>query len=100
MRQSAAAGAESPDRLRCETQEPAQPFAPLFDEGFAVDEDKCGAPAAHDQVRCEHGLAPARRRAQDADFMSKESPGSGTLRAVEFAEELKLERFAYNTFVG
>ena len=100
VRQSAAAGAEPPDRLRCETQEPAQPFAPLLDQGFAVDEDKCGAPAARDQVRCEHGLAPARRRAQDADFMPKERPGSGTLRAVEFAEDLKLELFANNTFVA
>ena len=73
--QSAAAGAQPPDRLGCETQERAQPFAPLFDQGFAVDEDECGALAARDQVRCEHGLAPARRRAQDADFHAEGAPG-------------------------
>ena len=35
----------APDRLRCDVEELAEPFGPLFDEGFAVNEDKGGAPA-------------------------------------------------------
>ena len=99
-RQSASASAEPPDRLRRDVKELAQPFDPLFDEGFAVDEDKRGASAAGDQVCREHGLAPARGCAQDADVMPKECAGGGALRVVELAAEFELERLAVDTLVA
>ena len=99
-RQSASAGAESPDRLRCDVEELAEPFGPLFDEGFAVDEDKGGAPAGGDQVCREHGLAPARGCAQDADVMLEERAGGRVLRIVEFAAKFEFERLAIDAFVA
>ena len=98
--QAPPASAEPPDRLRRDVEELAEPFDPLFDQRFAVDEDKRGALAAGDEVCREHGLAPARGCAQDADVMLKECAGSGVLRVVELAGEFDLDLLAVNTLVA
>jgi hypothetical protein len=99
-RQPASASSELSDRLRRDVKEVAEPFAPLFDEGLAVNEDKRGTPAAGDQVCREHRLAPARGRAEDTDVMLKERAGSGALRIVELATEFDLKRLAVDTLVA
>jgi hypothetical protein len=65
-----------------------------------VDEDKRGAPAAGDQVCCEHGLTPARGCAQDSDVVLKERAGSGVLRVVELTGKFELDHLAGDTFVA
>ena len=93
-RQSASASAESPDRLRCDVEELAEPLDPLLDERLAVDEDQRGAPSTGDEVRSEHRFAPARGCAEDADVMLQKRSGSGLLGLVELAGKLELKRLA------
>ena len=100
MCQSASASAEPPEGIRRDGEELAQLCGPLFDEGFAVDEYERGAPAAGDQLCCEHGLAPARGCAQDSDVVLKERAGSGVLRVAELTGEFELDRLAGDTFVA
>ena len=99
LRQTASAAAESSNRLRRDVEELGKPFGPLIDEGLAVDEDKSGPPAGGDQVRREHGLAPPRGCAHDADVIPEGCAGGSALRLAELAAKFELERFATDAFV-
>ena len=99
-RQAATPSTEPPNRLRCDVEELAEPFDPLFYEWLAVHEDKRGARATGNQLCCNHSLAPAWGCAQDTDVMLKKRAGSGFLRAVELTAKFQLDRLAVDTFVA
>ena len=51
-------------------------------------------------VRREHGLAPPRWCAQDADVIPEHSAGRSELRLAELAAKFELERLAIDAFVA
>jgi hypothetical protein len=87
----APAGTDDPDLLDVHVKELGQPLDPLLKQRLAVHQYERRASAGGNQVRCDHGLADPRRRAQHSELMGEHLPRGIGLGIGELAREPGVE---------
>ena len=92
-------GANLADGLGSEPEEHGQLGNPLIEEWLPVDQDECAARSGCDQIGADDGLADTRRRDQDADVVTEQSPTSLLLHRGEQTLKHHVQRFAIAALV-
>jgi hypothetical protein len=92
-------GTNLTDGFGSEPEEHGQLGNPLIQERLPVDQDECAARSGGDQIGTDNGLADTRRRDQDADVVTEQSPTSLRLHRGELTLKRHVQRLAIAALV-